>query len=122
MLIIEGADRYIIGEDLEVAKYVLKNSLFHFDCEGGLVHIATQLGTKCFVVFGPTPIWFMGYEQNVNIAPKVCGECKGLITDWYTRCYRGYSTPACMASIKPEEVLTLMSDFIDSTQGSLRNV
>ena len=110
---IKGADRYILGEDLEVTKLMLKNALCHFDCEGGLVHIATQLGTKCFVVFGPTPIWFLGYEQNTNIAPKICGECKGLIPDWYTRCYKGYDIPACMLSIKPDEVFELMKSYLE---------
>jgi len=113
---IGGADRYILGGNLEVVKYVLKNALCHFDCEGGLVHIATQLGAKCFVVFGPTPVWFIGYEQNVNIAPETCGECKGLIPDWYTRCFRGHSPPACMASVKPQRVFDLMAEFIEKQE------
>jgi len=110
---IDGADRYILGENLEVVKYVLINALCHFDCDGGLVHIATQMGTKCFVVFGPTPVWFFGYDKNVNITPEICGECKGLIPDWYTRCFIGCSPPRCMESIKPERVFGLMAEFID---------
>jgi len=101
---VPGADRYIIGQNLEVAKYVLKNSLCHIDCEGGLVHMATQLGTKCVVMFGPTPVWFFGYDRNINLAPIVCGECKGLVKDWYTRCLK-YDRPECMYSITPERVL-----------------
>lgn len=108
---VPGADRYVLGESLEVVKYVLKNALFHFDCEGGLVHMATQLGTKCFVVFGPTPGWFLGYIQNENILPEVCGECKGLIKDWYTRCYK-YGRPECMYSIKPGRVFALMERYL----------
>lgn len=56
---IEGADIYLLGENLEVIKYVLKNAAFHLDCEGGLVHLASCIGTKCVVLFGPTPIWFL---------------------------------------------------------------
>lgn len=108
---IPGADRYILGENLEVTKYILKNSLFHFDCEGGLVHMATQLGTKCFVVFGPTPVGFFGYDRNVNIAPKVCGECCGLTKDWFTHCYK-YEKAECMYSISPEYVFSLLEKYL----------
>ena len=100
---VQGADIYILGENLEVVKYILKNSLCHIDCEGGLVHIASQLGTKCFVVFGPTPVDFFGYNTNENIVSDECKECCGLIKDWYTRCYK-YGEAKCMKSIKPETV------------------
>jgi ADP-heptose:LPS heptosyltransferase len=100
---VPGADKYILGENLEVTKYVLKNAVCHFDCEGGLVHIATQLGTKCFVVFGPTPVGFFGYSQNTNIVSPQCRECCGLIKDWYTRCYK-YDRAECMYAISPETV------------------
>lgn len=108
---VTGADRYVMGENLEVAKFVLKNALCHIDCEGGLVHMATQLGTKCFVVFGPTPVDFFGYECNVNFAPKVCGECCGLTRDWYTRCYK-YEKAQCIRSTKPEEVFLEIKKYI----------
>ena len=101
---VPGADVYVIDEDIEVAKLVLQNALFHFDCEGGLVHIASQLGTKCFVVFGPTPVWFLGYEDNTNIAPVICGDCKGLYPDWYTVCHK-YKKPKCMKSITVDRVI-----------------
>lgn len=110
---IPGADRYILGQPLDVVKYILKNSICHFDCEGGLVHMASQLGTKCFVAFGPTQAWFLGYENNENITPKICGECKGLIKDWYIRCYK-YDRPECMYSITPEDVMERISRYIDS--------
>lgn len=55
---IRGVDKYILGESLEVTKWILKGSILHLDCEGGLVHLATQLDTKCAVVFGPTPKHF----------------------------------------------------------------
>lgn len=108
---IPGADLYVMGENLEIVKYVLKNALCHIDCEGGLVHMATQLGTMCFVIFGPTPVSFFGYECNTNFAPKICGECCGLIYDWYTRCYK-YDDARCMKSTRPEEVFAEVSKYI----------
>ena len=110
---IPGADKYIFGEDLEIVKMILTNSLLHFDCEGGLVHMATQLGTKCCVLFGPTPMWFLGYDENINIPSKECGECKGLIKQWYTTCYK-YGRPECMYSIKPKEVMDKISYYLKS--------
>lgn len=112
--IIPGADRYILGQQLDVVKYVLKNALCHFDCEGGLVHMASQLGTKCFVTFGPTQEWFLGYKNNENILPHVCGECKGLIKDWYIRCYK-YDRPECMYSITPMEVMEKIGKYLIET-------
>ena len=64
-----------MGESLELVKYVLKGSLLHIDCDSGLVHLATQLGTKCVVLFGQTSVWYFGYEQNINIVSKVCNSC-----------------------------------------------
>lgn len=108
---IPGADRCLLGQDLEVSKYILKNALLHIDCEGGLVHLASQLGTTCLVVFGPTPSWFLGYAHNINIDPLVCGECKGLVKDWYTRCYL-HDKPECMYSITPEYVLQRIEEYL----------
>lgn len=108
---VEGADRYILGENLELVKYVLKNSLLHFDCEGGLVHLASQIGTKCCVVFGPTPSWFLGYENNININPLQCGDCKNITKEWAVNCVK-YDRPECMYSITPDVVCDEVSEFI----------
>jgi ADP-heptose:LPS heptosyltransferase len=51
----------------------------HIDDEGGLVHMATALGTKCAVLFGPTPVGIFGYEQNINICADTCKECFGIV-------------------------------------------
>ena len=68
----ENADRYLLGESLELMKYVFKNSLLHVDCEGGPVHLASQLGTRCVVLFGVTDVNYYGYKQNINIVSEVC--------------------------------------------------
>lgn len=105
---IEGADIYVLGESLELTKWILKESECHIDCEGGLVHLATQLGTKCIVIFGPTPLHMYGYEQNVNLMSKSCNNCMGLHEDWAYRCFRtmesGEILPICMRDITPQMV------------------
>lgn len=101
---VEGVDKYILGESLELVKYVLKNSMVHLDSEGGLVHLATNLGTKCVVMFGPTPEWFYGYKQNVNIVSEVCSGCYCLY-DGFDVCAKGITPAPCMMGIGAEKAL-----------------
>lgn len=101
---LNNVDKYLFGKSFEFAKYVLKNSMLHIDCEGGLVHLASQLGTKCVVVAGPTPIWYYGYKRNINIVATKCKDCAGVVPYWYERCMKGYEHPICMYSIKPQYV------------------
>ena len=101
---IAGCDRAFLGESLELVKYILQGAIFHLDIEGGLVHLASQLDTKCVVLFGPTPLHYYSYPQNINIQAGLCHDCC-----WYTRefqeCYRHMSEPECMYSITPELVM-----------------
>lgn len=113
---IYGADVYILGESLELAKWILKNSECHIDCEGGLVHLATQLGTKCIVIFGPTPVHMYGYEQNVNLISQTCSNCMGLHGDWAYKCYRtlenGEISPVCMRDVTPQMVCDVCAKIL----------
>ncbi len=100
---IEAADRYAFGTGLDTLEYILKNSALHFDCESGLVHLATQFGTKCVVVFGPTLPETFGYPQNENILSTSCSGCRALMDD-FSRCLHINEDRECMYSIKPGEV------------------
>ena len=108
---VKEVDKYILGESLELSKYVLKNAIFHLDIEGGLVHLATQLGTKCIVLFGPTPVHFFGYTQNINIVSEKCSGCYCLYDD-INHCARNLEEPECMYSITPEMVMEAAKYFI----------
>ena len=110
---IKGVDRYIKGQSLELVKYILKNSTLHFDCEGGLVHLATALGTKCAVVFGPTLMEYYGYPQNINITAGKCHNCMHLSEDWYVECLKGQNEPECMYGITPEMVFEKISEYLE---------
>ena len=105
---IGGVDEYFIGESLELVKYILKGSMLHVDKEGGLVHLATQLGTKCVVCFGPTPLEYFGYDENINI---LAGECHGCycLYDGFDVCARGMEKPECMWGITAEMVMERVS-------------
>ena len=113
---ISCADKSILGKDIGLVMHILKNSMLHIDCESGLVHLATQLGTKCAVMFGPTPAWYFGYEGNENIVSSICTcrECYGLVNDWYYRCMR-YGKPRCMWSISPNQVFERVSACLRSS-------
>lgn len=109
---IEGIDQSFLGQDLELIKWILKNSKAHIDCEGGLVHLATQLGTKCIVLFGPTPIHMYAYNQNINLLGQECGNCMGLHENWAYECI--YKTKQiCMESIKVENVLAACKSILE---------
>ena len=92
---------------------ILRHSLLHIDIEGGLVHLASQIGTKCIVLFGPTQIEAYGYANNINLRAGNCHNCYGLYQDINT-CARGLSDPECMMSITPEMVLTAARKYLDS--------
>ena len=111
---IRGVDKYISGESLEVTKWILKGSILHLDCEGGLVHLATQLDTKCAVVFGPTPKHFYEYPQNINMVYEGCNNCMGTHPEWAFECYKGLSEPECMYKVTPEIVMKNIKSYMDS--------
>lgn len=110
---VQGVSRYIKDQNLELVKYILKNSLLHIDSEGGLVHLATALGTKCAVLFGPTPQEYYGYPQNINMNAEGCHNCMGLQEDWYVQCLRDEQEPECMYGITPEMVYEKVSGYLD---------
>lgn len=109
---VEGADEYIFGESFETVKWILKRSLLHIDCEGGLVHLATQLATKCVVIFGPTPMHFYSYPQNINLMAGKCNNCMGTHADWAFSCYKGMKEPECMYSVTAEMVMDAIEPYM----------
>lgn len=117
---IMGVDRYVLGLSLETVKYVLKNSLLHIDCEGGLVHIASQLGTKCIVLFGPTPEYFFGYKENINIVSEKCRDCIFCYDD-LTFCPKMYDIPVCMNSITPDIVMEKIKNYLSKCKVVIEN-
>ena len=113
---LENADRQLLGTDLELTKYILKNSLLHVDCEGGPVHLASQLGTKCAVLFGVTDVNFYGFNQNINIVSEVCSPC---YFAWNTdsECLLGGGKePLCMLSITPQKVFDVVYRYLRSLE------
>ncbi|HWA79260.1 MAG TPA: glycosyltransferase family 9 protein [Acetobacteraceae bacterium] len=93
---IEGVDQSLVGAaTLPQTAALLKHAAWHIDNEGGLVHLARCFGTRCTVVFGPTPLDFFGYAANINIPPAACGGCWWITETWMARCPRGHLAPLC---------------------------
>lgn len=114
--LIKGIDRYVMGKSLELTKWILKSSMLHIDCEGGLVHLATQIGIKCVVLFGPTPVKYYGYDENINIVASTCGNCMGRSREWAYSCMLNTSGVPCMDSITVEEVLKPIGYFMQAKE------
>lgn len=111
---IKGVDQNFAGNcHFEVSMEMLKNSFFHVDGDSGLVHAAARMGVTSAVMFGPTNHQFFSYENNINIAPKYCGNCWWLKIDWLSKCAAGYEKPECMDSITPADVITAITDRME---------
>ena len=113
---LSGADRYMLGKNFGLVSSLLRGAAFHIDIEGGLVHLASNLGTKCIVLFGPTQMPYYGYAENINLSAGMCHDCYGLYDDC-TRCARDLAEPECMYSITPEMVMDAARGYLSDTLG-----
>jgi len=95
---------------------VLKHALLHIDVDSGLVHARRQMHGKSVALFGPTPVEYVGYNENINInSPHSCINCMWMLNDWFYKCAStgsGYPVP-CMEAILPEAVMAEMEYFLD---------
>lgn len=99
--------------------WILKNSLLHIDCEGGMVHLRHFLSAKTSIVlFGPTSPITRGYKENINIRTTKCNcqFCEWLIGEnWQTYCLNTKNTKSlCMNSITPQTVFNQVDNFISN--------
>jgi ADP-heptose:LPS heptosyltransferase len=94
---VEGVTRCLNGQTtLEETSLLIKSSVCHIDTEGGLVHLANAVYARCVVLFGPTPVAFFGYPQNINLKPSGCRDCWFATKNWLIECPRHTSGPECM--------------------------
>jgi hypothetical protein len=96
--------------------YVIKNSLLHLDIESGLVHLASALGTKSLVLFGPTPKEYFGYEGNINLSLLNCNPCWWLKNGWMAGCMLPSKSHMCLVELDPDFVLKQAIEFLSSTK------
>lgn len=113
---LQGTDVYLLGEDLRLVQYVLQGAFCHVDIESGLVHLATQLETRCVVLMGPTQQEFWCYPQNVHVTKGNCSSCCGLYRG-DVRCARNMLQPECMMAIEVADVLTAVNKCLAERNG-----
>ena len=109
---LQGVDKSILGEKFSLVTEVLRHSMLHIDIDGGLVHLASQLGTKCTVLFGPTLMEYYAYTNNINIRVGDCYGCYCLYEDC-NRCAREKRHPPCMYDITPELVMDAVREYLE---------
>ncbi len=103
---IPRADKHLMNHtSLGETAELLRGSMLHLDSEGSLVHLASAVGTKSCVVFGPTSVPYLAYKDNINLPPPVCGDCWWTTDDWQTACPRGMARPQCLAERTPESIV-----------------
>jgi len=105
---IENIQLNLVGKtDMEDVAILLKHSLLHIDCEGGMIHFRNALrGGKAIGLYGPTRAEFFGYDADVKLIGNGCPEaCEWITGDWMLKCAAGFSEPPCMTSITPEIVM-----------------
>ena len=109
--LLDNADMHLMGKAFGLIAYVLRSAIFHFDIEGGIVHLASQIGVKCIVLFGPTPMAYYAYAHNTNISVGMCRDCYGYYLDT-NRCARNMDEPECMYGISVELVMEKIADYM----------
>jgi hypothetical protein len=94
---IDGVDLNLIATtNLLESAGLIAHAVLHVDNESGLVHLARCLGVQSCVLFGPTPMSYFAYPENVNMVPPECGGCWWVNQTWMDQCPRGMKEPACM--------------------------
>ncbi len=114
---IEGVSHYLNGQtSIEETGLLVKHSLCHIDTEGGLVHLASAVHTRCVVLFGPTPVEFFGYPQNINLEPSGCKACWFATQNWLIECPRHTSGPECMTEHSASGVVAAVNKIIAESE------
>lgn len=94
---------------------ILSKSLLHIDNESGLVHLASCLGIKSCVIFGPTSADYFAYDNNITIRPIFCGDCWGVNATWMKDCPRGFAEARCLSEQPPEGVAKAIIGHLSGT-------
>ncbi len=84
---------------------ILKLSICFVGTEGGLVHLAKAVGTASVVAFGPTPVEFFGYEDNINLSQGECQGCWWTTREWMTKCISEGASHGCMMGIDVDRLV-----------------
>ena len=114
---IEGVTHCLNGQtSFDETGLLIKHSLCHIDTEGGLVHLANAVHGRCVVLFGPTPVEFFGYPQNINLQPSGCKACWFATQNWLIECPRHTDGPECMSGHSATSVVDAVKMLIADSE------
>jgi SAM-dependent methyltransferase len=99
---------------LDDVAWLLKYAACHVDNESGIVRLAREMGGRSVVIFGPTDVDFFGFDENINLRPKECGNCFWSTPTWLTDCPRGLDKPTCMSSTTVDDVFDAIVRVVDA--------
>lgn len=116
---VQGTDLDLVGKTtLPECAAILKGSQLHIDCEGGLVHVAASIGTRCAVLFGPTSMDFFAYPGNINIKSGKCHDCWWATERWMEICPRKLKRNECMYALTPQLVFETIAPELQKISGN----
>lgn len=101
--------------------YILEGSRLHIDGESGMVHLANLTSTRSIVMFGPSPLEYLAYKQNINLQAGPCKDCMCIYADWMSRCPL-FETNRCMQSIFPQRVMAEVEKILKPTLTKARKI
>lgn len=111
---IDGIDESLIDKTTITEAFdILSKSSLHIDGDSGLIHAANRMQVPSIVLWGPTPLDFYSYKENINLKSNVCSQaCYGVKENWNDKCVIGYSSPKCMDEIHPHQVLESVKEIL----------
>jgi len=113
---IAGVDCDLINRtSMSETAEIVGKSLLHIDNESGLVHLASCLGVKSCVIFGPTSADYFAYDNNITIRPTFCGDCWWVNETWMKDCPRGFAEARCLSEQPPEGVAKVIIAHLSGT-------
>lgn len=103
---LEGVDLDFRGK-LSISELgaLMKVSTAVVSCEGGMAHMASAVGVRSVVNFGPTQKEFFSYKDNVNISKGACKDCMWLSLDWMKNCINSERPYECTTLISHDELV-----------------
>lgn len=112
---IDGVDECLIDKtSITEAFDLISTSMLHIDGDSGLMHAAHRMCVECVALWGPTPDWFFGYADEINLRNRTTcqGSCYWLKRDWMNKCPVGWPTPKCMDDISVDQVMEAIDGIL----------
>lgn len=98
--------------DIFYTAHVIKNALCHIGPVSIFTHIARSLNVPSIVLFGPVPVSFCGYENNINLCSNthIC-KCCWFEDERWEKC-KDSSVKICLNEISLNQLQAAVDKFL----------